>query len=596
MHIAVPLVVLAVAAPWNVPSPEKIEHPSAKAAPASDPRTYADESGFQVRAKLVIDGLAPIDPVRWRQGWFKGGDPGKYLPTVCMAKLLLNPDDQVARQYMNDARSYAETYHFAVVNWGRFLPLFGDALTPETKRKLADAHGRGNRYFDQQGTENHKIMWLAAANVMPSYVDGNRFSGMGTTEALARAKKDLRDYVKALYAAGQGEWDSPTYLMFDLHGMLNIYDFAKDPETRLLAQAALDWYVAGYALKYRDGVYTAPNQRGYAGAPVSSISDWTGWLWWNSHATVTTNESRAFLYTIHPATSGWRPNKVLCNIAHKKLPGLPVEQRNTKPNYYYGLGLPPKAGNYVETVCIGEKFTMGTLWNGHGSQVTRFMIAVETDKGAVTFSGGNPRQSDHTGKKTGIGFGDGNGRHTQFAALGPTVMSLSQCPDDDTEAAFSFFSLPQGVEPREAGGWQTMTVGGVAVSLYPLGGKAVVAQTEPDKRGNFVRYIKIAGSRTGFVVHVGDAGDLAKMKVGEDGFTDASGRTLKMKFNPAAEGDAHGNRLAEVVIDGKDVGAAGWQIYGGPFVAQSPGVLDVTDGRDGYKVDFTGDLPVYSIR
>jgi hypothetical protein len=594
MHTAIALAGLVAA--WNVPAPDKMEHPSAKTAPASDPRAYPYEDGFQARAKLVVDGLAPIDPVRWRQGWFKGGDPGKYLPTVCMAKLIVNPDDQVARQYMNDDRSYAETYHFAVINWARFLPLFGEALTPETRKKLADAHGRGNRYFDQAGTENHKIMWLAAANVMPSYVEGGRFSGCGIDEALARAKKGLREYVKALYLAGQGEWDSSTYLMFDLHGMLNIYDFSKDPETRLLAQAALDWYVAGYALKYRDGVYTAPNQRGYPGTPLATISDWTGWLWWDSRVPVTTNETKAFLFTMLPATSGWRPNSVLCNIARKDLPGLPVEQRNTKPNYYYGQGLKPEAGRYSETVYVAPKFTIGTLWNGHGSQTTRFMVAVATDKGPVTFTGGNPRQSDHTGAKTGIGYADGNGRYTQFAAMGPTVMALSRCPDDDTEAAYSFLRLPDGVEPKESNGWQTMDVGGVTVALYPLGGKAEVARTEPDKKGNAIRFIKIPGRNTGFVVHVGDSGDLARIKVADDGFTGRDGRVMKMKFVPADGGDAHGNRFAEVSIDGKPVSPGEWRIYGGPFVTQSPGVLDVTDGKDGYTVDFTGDMPVYRAR
>jgi hypothetical protein len=593
MHAVIALAVL-VTAGWNVPAPDKTEHHGAKGAPACDPRSYQDEAGFQSRAKLVVDGLAPIDPVRWRQGWFRtGGDPGKYVPPVCMAKLLVNPDDQVARQYMNDDRSYTETYHFAVINWARFLPLFGDSLTPETKRKFAEAHGRGNRYFDQQGTENHKIMWLAAANVLPSYVAGNRFSGSSTEEALARAKKALREYVKALYAVGQGEWDSSTYLMFDLHGMLNIHDFAKDPETRLLAQAALDWYVAGYALKYRDGVYTAPNQRGFAGTPVANISDRTGWLWWDSHASITTNETKNFLFTMLPATSGWRPNRVLCNIARKKLPGLPVEQRNTKPNYYYGIGAKPEAGKYSETVYLAPKFTIGTLWNGHGSQMTRFMVAVETDKGAVTFTGGNPRQSDHTGKKTAVGFADGNGRYTQFAAMGPTVMSLSQCADDDTEAAYSFLRLPDGVEPKETNDWQAMTVAGVTVALYPIGGKAEVAQTEPDKKGNSIRLLKIAGKNTGFVVHVGDAGDLAKMKVGNDGFTGPDGRTLKMRFSPAEGDDAHANRLADVSIDDKPVSAGGWPIYGGPFVTQTPGILTVTDGSDTYTVDFTGDLPVY---
>lgn len=579
---------------WDVPSPQKANHPAVKEAPASDPRTYTDEAAFQKRAQLIIAGLKDENLQRWRTGYFVGGDPGKFLPGAAMAKLLADPKAADAIQYMNDDRSYKEHYHFAVINWARFLPLFGDALTADTKKKLADAQGRGNHYFDQAGTENHKIMWLAAANVLPSYVEGGRFSGLSTEQALAKAKETLRKYVKGLYAVGQGEWDSSTYLMFDLHGMLNIYDFAKDDETRLLAKAALDWYVAGYALKYRDGVYTAPNQRGFAGTPVATISDQTGWLWWGLPGGYELPQASGFRYAIHPATSSWRPNQVLCNMAQKRLAALPAEQRNTKPNYWFGAGLEPRAGRYHETVYLAPKFTIGTLWNGHGSQIARFMITVQSAQGAVAFTGGNPRCSDHMNQKTGLGFADGNGRYTQFAAMGPTVMSLSQAPDADTEAAFSFFTISTGIEPKEVAGWQTMAVGDVTVALWPIGGKAEVAETAPDKKGKTTKFLKIAGQKTGFVVHVGN--DFAKLKVTDDSVTDATGKTLKMKFNPATEDDAHGNRVADVMIDGKPVDVNTWPIYGGPFVTQQPGLLTVTDGKDGYTVDFTGELPKYRIK
>jgi hypothetical protein len=439
-------------------------------------------------------------------------------------------------------------------------------------------------------------MWLAAANVMPSYVEGPNFSGLGKEAALAKAKNQLRDYVKGLYAAGQGEWDSATYLMFDLHGMLNIYDFAKDPETRLLAKAALDWYVAGYALKYRDGVYTAPNQRGFAGTAASTISDQTGWLWWGLPGGQELPQAKGFLYALHPATSSWRPNKVLCNIARKQLPNLPLEQRNTKPNYWYGAGAAPKPGAYAETVYLAPKFNIGTLWNGHGSQITRFMVSVQSTNGVVTFTGGNPRCSDHTGKKTGLGYADGNGRYTQFAALGPIVMSLSQCPADDAEAAYSFFSLPADNEPKELNGWQTWTIEGVTVALWPIGGKAEIAETVPDKKGNTRKFLKIAGVNTGFVVHVGQAADLPKIKVTDSSVTGPDGKILTMKFNPAAEGEPHGNRLATVTINGQAVDPSTWPIYSGPLVTQQPGRLRVSDGTDSYSIEFTGELPVYQAK
>lgn len=596
--IACVLFPLATAAAWNVPAPDNIEHPGAKEAPASDPRSYPDADGFRQRADLIIAGLKDEDLGRWRRGYFAGGDPGKYLPGAAMAKLLADPQAADARRYMNDDRSYKEHYHFAALNWARFLPLFGDALTAETKQKLADTVAK-YAYFGQGGTENHKVMWLTSANVLPAYISGDRFSSMTTSAALARAKEELRRYVKGLYAAGQGEWDSGTYLMFDLHGMLNVYDFSKDPQCRLLAKAALDWYAAAYALKYTDGLYCGPNQRGYYDQAISSIADQTGWLWWGTTASYQPTNAPGFRYAMHAVTSGWRPNAVLCNIARRQLPRLPVEQRNTKPNYWFGQNLPPAAGLYAETVYIAPQFTIGTLWNGHGSQITRFQIAIATPQGAVGITGGNPRQSDHTGKKTGLGFRDGNGRYTQFAAHENVVVSLSQAPLDDSDAAFSFVTVPDGVTPQPAsGGWWTMKVHTTTVHIYPLGAKAEFCTSEPGREGRTLRYLKIAGHRTGFVAVVGDA---SAVRVDTNRFATAmevrcalgGGRSLEVRFAPAPDGDAHGNRLATVRIDGQSVNPKDWPIYSGPYVAQQPAILTVNDGRSGFVVDFNGDWPVY---
>lgn len=37
-----------------------------------------------------------------------------------------------------------------------------------------------------------------------------------------------------------------------------------------------------------------------------------------------------------------------------------------------------------------------------------------------------------------------------------------------------------------------------------------------------------------------------------------------------------------------------WPIYGGPFLQQTPGGVTVSGGRNAFRIDFTGALPVYS--
>lgn len=591
-----------LATPWSIPSPVTRPHPGASNAPACDPRSYPDESGFTQRAHRVLLSLRGEDLGQWRRGYFSGGDPGKYLPGSAMAKLLLDPNDPEPVRFMNDDRSPLEQYHFAVVNWSRFYPIFGaQVLTSDTQSRFARAMSSAN-YLTPGGTENHKLMWLTSANVLPVFV-GAGTNHKSKEDTLAAAKEGLRRYVKGLYAAGSGEWDSSTYLMFGLNGMLNIYDFSPDPEARLLAAAALDYCAAYYALKYTDGVFCGPNQRGFYRQPHESISDQTGYLWWGSHA-AGADVARPYRYALAPITSAWRPNQVLTRIARRELTGLPIEQRQGKPNYWFGLGIAPQACVAHETLYVDRHFTMGSLWDEHASQHCRFMLAVETPAGAVVFNGGHPRQSDHEGKKTGLCFGDGIGRYVQSAQLGATYVCLADIPVDD-ECDYSFFTFPTNVPPPQTvGPWQVFVAGDTRVAVRALQGDAMMGTTPPDQKGHALPILKFPGRRNGFVVAAGGA-DLTNRLAGVS--VDASeltsnltvacrvldGRRLRLRFNPDPAGDCHGSRAAQVEVDGKALDLSAWPIASGPYVTQRLGVLRVSDGVDGYEVDFTGEKPVY---
>lgn len=614
-------------ADWVIPSPDSCAHPGAKEAPASSPKTYPDERGFQARCKTTRQGLVTVGLGTYRKGWFTGGDPGKYLTCYAMARLIEKQYDPTPARYMNDDRSYKEHYHFAAVNWARFYPIFGEkVLTEDTRKKFANAAFQYGSYLSPRGTENHKTMWMTSVNVLPWYT-GRGLSRRNWDSTLEQGREMLKDYVKGLYMAGQGEWDSSTYLMFDVNGMLNIYDFAKDEELRLLAKAALDWYTAAYALKYTDGVYCAPNQRGFASGAVEKIADQTGWLWWGSNRRVVSTEMKAARHTMHAQTTSWRPNKVLCNIAQRKLPRLPVEQRNSKPNYWYGTGRPWQAGVYRETVYMTPHYTMGSLWNGHGSQMTRFQIAAASDQGGVVFTGGSPRRSDHTGKKIDFGYRDGIGRYDQSAQAGPIHITMSLIPDADP-MAYCFFSYPGAAgTPEKVGKWFVIRAGETFVGVRPLGGEGAIGETEltgkqkelnlkEKEKGRGPKYrphpiIRVPGRRVGFIAVTADTTacrdklafktllgqakvDVSKMATHMDvTCVAADGLKLRMRFSPATDDDRHGDRMAAAWVNGREVPKDGWPIYSGPYVRQRPGVLTVSDGREGFTVDFTGDLPVY---
>jgi|GEM_PF-1472473 len=636
----------AAQSPWKMPSPKTMDHPGAAEAPASDPRGYADEAGFDKRAKTIIEGLAPTDLQKWRKGWFKnGGDPGKYTFGPSMAKLLLDPKAADVLAIQNEDRSLGEHYHFAAVNWARFYPLFGSILTEASHKKFDEKVGRAGPYLNATGTENHKIMQWTGASVLPWYTLSGRVSHQSKEGALRQGKELLRDYTRKLYRAGQGEWDSSTYLAFDLNGLMNIYDFSKDPECRLMAKAALDWMVASYALKYRDGVYTSPNQRGYAGSSAATITDSIGWLWWNSTAPVGAEQAGRFLWAMHAVTSAYRPGRVLCNIANKNLP-LPAEHRNSKANYWHGPGHEPRPNQFQETVFLSQHYTLASLWSGFGGQMTRFQVVASGAEGAVSLTGGSPvGRNDGDGSLQLGAIHGGNGMFDQTAVVGRTWLCMTSLPDEQATAkiandwftarlakaqsdpnntmdesgradlvkkwtegvkanSYVFVTVPANVQPQAAGPWMVMQLGQTYVAVRPMAGKLVLGATAPDRKGNTLPLLKCEGARTGLIVETSDADQqktmqefvaaLEKTQLDAAGFeqqqeltyTNIEGKKIQMKHQA-------GRQSAAVSVDGKAVDLETWPVFGGPFVTARDGVLTVNDGKEGFIVDFSGELPVY---
>lgn len=601
-----------VMAEVNIPTP-RVSEPVSLAAASAD--TYPDEQGFRQRAKRVVEALATNDLGTWRKGYFSGGDPGKYLPGAAMAKLMTDPDAPDVRSYMNDDRSYKEHYHFAAVNWARFYPLYGPKiLTPETTGKLVAQAKKYGAYLNPSGTENHKTMNMMAANVLPTWLDTG-LSGKTKEQTLAIAKEQLRDFVKTTYATGNGEWDSSTYWLFTVNGLLNIYDFAEDPETRLIARAGLDWFLAGYALKYRDGFFMAPNQRGFPEKPQGSITDQSGYIWWGSHYEPTEVEMKRFLYTIHAITSRYRPSQPLYNIARKNLPSLPVTLQNTKANYWYGQGVEARPNCYSETLYIAPKYSMGSLWNGHGSQITRFQIVADSSEGGLMFTGGHPRRSDHTGLMIDFGYKDGIGRFDQSAQVGGTWFNLTQAPDNEP-IDYSFFAFPLQVLPEAYGPWWVMQAGETFVAVRSIGEPARLGETDlTDKQkqenekalaaGKPLRHqpspiIRIPGRKNGMIVETADTTMYPSLEAFKQALDQTQLRSKGLSFHyktirgQSIEMAPGPQDRAQVSVDGKPVAPDTWDaVYSGPYLECRKGVLKIWDGQTGYEVDFTGNLPVY---
>jgi hypothetical protein len=601
--------VLATAAEpaWVIPDWTQAAVPGGGPA-CSLPSSHPDADGLRQRAALVVDNLALEDLKKWRTGYFAQGDPGKYLLGAAMAKLLKDPADAMARQYMNDARAANEHYHFAAVNWARFLPIFKDALTPETFTAWSQkAAGAG--YIGSPGTENHRVMTYSAGLVLAGYTGVDRFSNQPKEKAIAQLKSWLKDYVKTLYTHGMGEWDSSTYQTFDMNGLLNVYDFGPDAEAKVWARAGMEFYAAAYALKYTDGVFCAPNQRGHAGGPAVALTDQTGWLWWGSSATIAPEAAANFRHTLHAQTSAWRPNAVLTRIARKQVAGLPLTQSNTKPNYWFGQQIPAVRAAWTETVHLASGFTLGSLGKGLGGQATRLELVVRTPTGPATFTGGSPiGRGDANGAIQRYKYADGNGLYDQTAQVGPTLVCLSRIPEDET-LAYACLAHPAEQTPALVDGWWIRQVGSTWVIARGLAGAGEAGTTDAPADAKAKKpaepkpLVKFPGHRTGFVLMAADttrfpdqaallaalgktgfAGDPAALSIA---LTDLEGKAIRVAWSDAG--------VPTVTVDGAGVAIpdADAPVYSGPLVHLAAGVLTVSDGTDRYLVDTTGDLPVW---
>ncbi|MEM6252456.1 MAG: hypothetical protein AAF821_05990 [Cyanobacteria bacterium P01_D01_bin.156] len=185
-------------------------------------------------------------------------------------------------------------------------------------------------------------------------------------------KQRLERYVSTLLDIGMGEWDSPVYHGFTTAAYLNLYDFAKDPEVKQLAQDALDWLYRSAAIKYWRGSWNGPSKRTYGENAARFF-----WLHFGDGPAPTDIE-RDWLYGI---TSDYLPPDEVVAIAQRKF-AKPVELRRTHPHYENW-----KPGRYgpafYETIYMGHSYQLGSLAKGTGGDWSGFSLRVMNDRGST---------------------------------------------------------------------------------------------------------------------------------------------------------------------------------------------------------------------
>ncbi len=319
-------------------------------------------------------------------------------------------------------------YSFTLKGQIRKYFLFGKYLDPEYKQRMyrgakqwtetdpnATPHpldGFGNdkgndwsiqrrgRMVDSRNTDNLRAMREVAIYLMAEE------TGNEATRKLYQQK--LQRYVEALYNIGMGEWDSPVYHGHTFAAYLNLYDFAKDPEVKQLAKAALDWMSAAAAVKYYRGGWGGPDKRDYGKSNVVFGSDAARTFWLYFGDTPIANP-KPELDTLSLITSTYRPPLAVVALARKQF-NRPVEVLATKPTYENWKPGGEDRPVYWETNFFGQTYQMGSIVASFPAfDVFPFkLMAYNSDRGVDYFVANTSENMVREGKKSGDQIGQFN--------------------------------------------------------------------------------------------------------------------------------------------------------------------------------------------
>jgi len=274
--------------------------------------------------------------------------------------------------------------------YGRPHPVYGSG----GKGGVWGPDAKGS-WLDVRRTDNLRAMADTSVYLMAEH------TGNEETRRLYRDR--ILAYVRMLYHVGMMEWDSENYHGHTLAPYHNLYDFAKDPEVKKLAKAALDWLYAAAAVKYWRGGFGGPNNRDYGGGNVVFGGGAVQPLWLYFDDAAIENPSGHY-DDVHHITSAYRPPPAVVELAHKSFP-RPVELHASKPYYQMwepGTQVEPR---YWETTFFGKSYQLGSARSKEPIQPWTpsmlKMLAYNSKRGVDYFVVNTSKLGEHSVKNPG---------------------------------------------------------------------------------------------------------------------------------------------------------------------------------------------------
>jgi len=174
--------------------------------------------------------------------------------------------------HVNSRRDCAD---FKAAGFLRMLYLYRDnpEMPPEMRRQVEDALLNFKYWIDEPGkdsmcywSENHQIIFHSCEYLAGAYFKDKLFSNNGMTgqQHMEKALPMLEQWFGWRERFGFSEWQSNVYYCEDLFALLNLADFAPDPNIRERAAMAVDQIALNMALNSFRGNFTTSHGRSYS--------------------------------------------------------------------------------------------------------------------------------------------------------------------------------------------------------------------------------------------------------------------------------------------------------------------------------------------
>jgi len=310
----------SLALPAQVPSVDGALKTPAYRSAARSALPAEIEAKIQVRRRQVLD---------WSHEAAFRSEP-KYGPYYILAATARDGCGPASRaEYMTalgemgDHGAYFEM--FALPALVRYLYMYPQCMSDAQRKQLVDGLTADKKGLFEHGTSNHMVLqetsWYLLAQYFP---DANWINEDGSHLTSAQVMAHIKDLMTRRnwrsFQSGMGEILSPTYVMPNLFPILNLVDFAKDPQ--LAKQASDEATLEVLIVKAHSfhGVIMPPMTRhnfDQSNAPmlkdwpfVASIAQQVLWFYFGEPqigVNELANKVRESEFVVMIALSSWRP-------------------------------------------------------------------------------------------------------------------------------------------------------------------------------------------------------------------------------------------------------------------------------------------------